>query len=196
MARHLVLWQLLVLQFMGCTHVTTIPIATTSLPPTDKSPAKVALVLEKQFSEFKYQLKQMGDTFEYPLGEAFQNYARNVTGSRFAQVSIFPVAPESAEGIDGILFPKVVKVEESRGLFTWTERRVVAVVEWTLKDRYNQKIIWLNTFDAEAGRVPGPAWHVKENEGRLFQDLFDQLSLKTQKAFVESKEFELLGGTP
>jgi hypothetical protein len=118
------------------------------LPACDKYPARIALVLNKDLIEYKHTMSMMGDSYVSPLGPPLQEYARNVTQHVFSEVSLYPTAAEAAGKADAILIPKVTKFDESYGLWAATKHQVVLIMEWNLKDRDNQKDLWLDSIDA------------------------------------------------
>ncbi len=130
-----------------------------------------------------------------PLGAALHDYAKNVAESNFRQVSIYASAAEAVGQADAILIPKVSKTDESYGIGFGTKHSMVIVVEWSLKDRDNQKDLWLDTVDGRA-EVPEPTVFTRNSSQRkLVQKMFDDLSAKTQKEFAESVEIKKLAGS-
>jgi hypothetical protein len=181
----------------GCTHTMKVKVKPTALAACDKSSARVALVLDKDLTEYKYTRHTMGDSFVSPLGQPLQDYARNVTQHVFTEVSVHPTSAEAAGTADAILIPKVAKFDESYGLWAASKHQVVLIVEWSLKDRDNQKDLWLESIDARAEGKMGGIFNYKGKYLKVMQKLFDDLSAKTQKAFLESPEIKRLGtGAP
>jgi hypothetical protein len=195
-ARLLVLPALLCLT-PGCAHTMRVNVKPATLPACDKSPARIALVLNKDFTEYKHTLSSMGDSYVSPLGAPLQEYAKNVTQHVFSEVSVHPTAAEAAGKADAILIPKVTKFDESYGLWAASKHQVVMIMEWNLKDRDNQKDLWLDSIDARGEGKMGNGFTYKGNHLKVMQRLFDDLSAKTQKALVESPEIRQLGiGAP
>jgi hypothetical protein len=168
-----------------------------TLAACDKSPARIALVLNKDFTEYKHTMSMMGDTYVSPLGPPLQEYAKNVTQHVFSEVSVHTTAAEAAGKADAILIPKVTKVDESYGLWAASKHQVVMIVEWNMKDRDNQKDLWLDSIDAHGEGKMGGVFNYKSKHLKVMQTLFDDLSAKTQKALLESPEIRQLGtGSP
>ena len=176
----------------GCTHVMPVTVKSAALLSVPKTPVSIALVLDKDFVQYKHALHMMGDTFSSPLGPALQDYATNVTANQFAQVAVYASSAEAAGKADGILIPKVSKIDESYGLWKNSEHNMVMIIEWTLKDRLNQKDLWLDSIDARGHGHMGNSFTYKKQHLQLMQELFDDLSQKTQKAFEASTEFKKL----
>ena len=111
----------------------------------------------------------------------------------FSEVSVHPTAAEAAGKADAILIPKVTKFDESYGLWAASKHQMVMIMEWTLKDRDNQKDLWLDSIDARAEGKMGNVFSYKSNHLKVLQRLFDDISAKTQKALLESPEIKQLG---
>ena len=177
----------------GCTHTMKTSVKPATLPAVAKSPAKIALVLGKDFTEYKHEMHMMGDTFLSPLGAPLQDYASNVTKHCFSEVTAYSTPTEAAGKADAILTPKVTKIDESYGIWAASKHNMVMVMQWTLRDRDNQKELWLESLDARAEAKMGNLFSYKKQHLQLMQSLFDDLSLKTQKAFTESPQLKQLG---
>ena len=191
-ARMLVLPALLCLT-PGCAHTMRVNVKPATLAACDKSPARIALVLNRDFTEYKHTMSMMGDTYVSPLGPPLQEYAKNVTQHVFSEVSVHATAAEAAGKADAILIPKVTKVDESYGLWAASKHQVVMIVEWNMKDRDNQKDLWLDSIDARGEGKMGGILNYKSKHLKVMQTLFDDLSAKTQKALLESPEIKQLG---
>ena len=191
-ARLLVLPALLCLT-PGCAHTMRVNVKPATLAACDKSPTRIALVLNKDLIEYKHTMSMMGDTYVSPLGPPLQEYAKNVTQHVFSEVSVHTTAAEAAGKADAILIPKVTKVDESYGLWAASKHQVVMIVEWNMKDRDNQKDLWLDSIDAHGEGKMGGVFNYKSKHLKVMQTLFDDLSAKTQKALLESPEIKQLG---
>lgn len=181
----------------GCTHTMKVNVKPAALAACDKCPARVALVLDKDLAEYKYTRHAMGDSYVSHLGQPIQDYAKNVTQHVFREVSVHATAAEAAGKADAILIPKVAKFDESYGLWAASKHQVVLVIEWSLKDRDNQKDLWLDSIDARGEGSMGGIFNYQGKHLAVMQNLFDDLSAKTQKALLESPEIRRLGtGAP
>ncbi len=177
----------------GCAHTMNVNVKPATLAPCAKLPARVALVLNKDFTEYTHTMHMMGDSFVSRLGPPLQDYAKNVTQHVFTEVSVHPTAAEAAGKADAILIPKVTKFDESYGLWAASKHQTVMIMEWNLKDRDNQKDLWLDSIDARGEGKMGNAFTFKSNHLKVLQSLFDDLSAKTQKALLESPEIRQIG---
>lgn len=178
----------------GCVHTMRVNVKPAALAACEKSPAHVALVLDKDLTGYTHTLKTaMGDSFVSPLGQPLQDYATNVAQHVFTRVSVHPTAAEAAGKADAILIPKVTKFDESWGLWAASKHQVVLIMEWNLKDRNNQRDLWLDSIDARAEGKMGNMFSFKSDHLALMKRLFDDLSAKTQKALLDSSEIRQLG---
>lgn len=150
-------------------------------------PHRAALVLNQELADYKHKLYLVGGTEVYPLGSALQDYARSVTGKCFQQVDIVPSEEKAASLIsdDLILIPRAVKSDTSFGHLKFT---ITLVVEWTAKNRASQKTVWLKTITGNASEEMGSAFTTDKHKLKLFQNVFDDLSPQTYKAFQEAPE--------
>ena len=117
-----------------------------------------------------------------------QNYAREVTGKSFQQIEVVPSVEKAAAltSADLILIPRAVKSDVSIPVGGFSKENLTFVVSWTAKDRATQNTVWLATITANATeKKVNVNWH---HGGKLYQGLFDDLSLKTYSAFQEAAE--------
>jgi hypothetical protein len=171
----------------GCTHLMKVVIQPVALPAGQMLPHHVALVLDQEFANYKYEFHRQ-DTYIYPLGAPLQDYARQVAGKTFQQVDVVPSLETAASltSADLILIPRAVKCECAAPVWGWENANLTFVVSWTAKDRATQNTIWLQTITANAtGKLP-EIFEFKKVI--LYQKLFDDLSLKTYKAFQDAPE--------
>ena len=172
----------------GCSNV--VSVQQTPLSGGQVLPHRAALALDQEFTGYTYPMALVGGTDMYPMGAALQGYAQNVTSKSFQQVDVVPSAEQGASlnSDDSILIPRVVKCDNSIGKwvpFVEGDISTTLVVEWTAKNRATQNTVWLKTITANGTA----GWNHKSD---MFQKLFDDLNLKTYKAFQEAPE---LGGT-
>jgi hypothetical protein len=172
----------------GCTHLRTVAVQPAALPAGPLLPHHVALVLDQGLAGYKHQYHEGGDTFIYSFGVPLQNYAREVTGKSFQQIEVVPSVEKAAAltSADLILIPRAVKSDVSIPVGGFSKENLTFVVSWTAKDRATQNTVWLTTITANAAEKKVDVnWH---HGGKLYQRLFDDLSLKTYNAFREAPE--------
>jgi hypothetical protein len=176
----------------GCTHLRTVSVQPASLPAGPLLPHHVALVLDQELAAYKHEYHEGGDTFIYSFGVPLQDYARQVASKSFQQVDVVPSVEKAAAltSADLILIPRAVKSDVSIPVSGLSRENLTFVVSWTAKDRATQNTVWLSTITAEATESK---WNVNVHHGgKLYQNLFNDLSSKTYNALQEAPE--LRGG--
>lgn len=169
----------------GCVHQRNIPITPTPLASCAKSPAKIALVLDTNFIQFQIQKRLVGDHSVTPIGPALEGYARNVACNVFSTVVVHGTSMEAAGKADAILIPRVVKVDETYGMWSDSKRSLLIEVEWTMKDKDNQRDLWSRSLSGQAEDVMGSPFTTGARNAKVIRATFDDLSNKTQKALLE-----------
>lgn len=183
------------LALSGCSNVNTVVIkpsprvASTGTP----APVHVALLLDAEFTGYRWRPAPKG--MVYPLGDALRRLAEDVVRSEFRQVTVVPDAAAAVNRADAVLYPRVVKIEQVLPIWAYSERELVIVIEWTLKDRANERVVWLTTVRADATEKAGTAFSMKRHEQALFQRVFDGLAEKSAIAMRESPEIGRLSST-
>ena len=177
----------------GCTHFKTVSVQPSPVPTGQLSPHHVALVLDQKLTDFKNTYSRGQDNFVDDMSGSFQDYARQVATKSFQQVDVVPSVDKAAAlaTADLILIPQAVKSDISIPVWAWSNDNLTLVVKWTAKDRATQNTVWLATVTANASEPMGSAFSADKNLRILYQKAFDDLSLKTYKAFQEAPE---LGG--
>lgn len=173
----------------GCTHLKTVSVQPASLPTGQLQTHHVALVLDQEFSDFKHVYHEGGDKFIYSFGDPLQDYARQVAVKSFQRVEVVPSVDQAAalNSADLILIPRAIKSDVSIPVYGWENENLTLVVSWTAKDRASMSTVWLTTITANgAAEKKNVFWH--GGRSILYQSLFDDLSLKTFKAFQEAPE--------
>ncbi len=116
------------------------------------------------------------------------DYAHKVAVKSFQQVDVVPSVEKAAAlgSADLILIPRAIKSDVNIPVYGMDNEILTFVVTWTAKDRAGQNTVWLATINAEGTESK---WNVNlHNGGKLYQNLFDDLSLKTYKAIQEAPE--------
>jgi hypothetical protein len=113
-----------------------------------------------------------------------------VATKSFQQVEVVP-SVESAAALtaaDLILIPQAIKSTVSIPVSGLKNEYLTFVVSWTAEDRATRNAIWLTTITANSeDEKVHVNWH---HGGKLYQRLFDDLSLKTYNAFQEARELK------
>ena len=185
----------------GCmTETVKMSIQPTALPPGNTSPRHVALVVNKELTDYKYEVHS-GGTLVFPLGPALEDYVRRMASNSFKQVDEASI-PDTAftnPSADLVLIPRPVKAEFAMGTRYQNPISFTLVIEWLAKDRASQNTVWLKTITAEAADQGASALSAYSNsvmEKRrqlLMQKLFDNLSVQTYELIQRAPE---LGNSP
>jgi len=151
-----------------------------------------ALVMDKEFKNYHsrnsfYSVGTM--TFIYPFGEVLSQYAKNVSEGMFNQVAMCDSLEGAVNRADVILIPKVVRSNVAIA----DDYRTQIEVEWLVKDRAGRNSLWLTTIEAKAA---ASGFNGYAREKASLQGAFDELSVKTLKAFQESPELKRIQPLP
>jgi hypothetical protein len=178
----------------GCTHLNTVSVQTAALPAGRLLPHHVALVLDQDLADYKHEYHEGGDTFIYSFGPSLQDYARQIAAKSFQQVDVVSSVDQASAltSVDLILIPRAVKSDVSIPVYGFDNENLTFVVSWSAKDRATQNTVWLTTITANGIESK---WNVNlHGGGKLYQNLFDDLSLKTYNAIQAAPE--LRGSRP
>jgi hypothetical protein len=172
----------------GCTHYNAVSVQLAVLPAGQLLPHHVVLVLDQELADYKHVYHEGGDTFIYSFGDPLQAYARQVAAKSFQQVDVVPSLESAAAmtSADLILIPRAIKSDVSIPVYGFDNENLTFVVSWTAKNRATQNTLWLTTITANSTETK---WNVNVGGGgKLYQRLFDDLSLKTYNAIQEAPE--------
>lgn len=180
---------LVLLVLTGCAETRRVEFTPSTLLAQSGStrvPVKAALVLDDDFKNYNAESKLYGGRALYPLGEYLLDYATIVAKNTFEQINVVSSLPAATNTADVILIPRVIRSDFS--IFSTTS---IISVEWTVKDRTGQNLIWLNTFEGQGTEERGNFNYNKHNMIRA-RKVFDDLTIKTLKGLNESPEIKRL----
>lgn len=148
----------------GCTRTIKVRLeqaARLQTPSRERIPLRAGLMLDSAFCAYTHKFQNAGDTMLFPFGPTLQQHAVGLCEQTFQHVSVSTngVVPS---GVDVVLTPAVQKMGYAVG---GKKMMFTLLVQWMLRDRENQKILWMETADGQA------ADHYKS----VFQSLFDQI---------------------
>ena len=111
-------------------------------------PQKIALRLNKDFTNYIYNWKHGDQAINFHFGELLSAYARNIADAHFQSVQII----EGDEGIAAsdaglILTPKVLKIGATSPVMGWSKQEMTLEVEWSLKKAGRDTPIWITTVE-------------------------------------------------
>jgi hypothetical protein len=177
----------------GCTHNRRVRVKRfdTQAIAGAKTPVNLALVLDSAFTNFTFVYSLTADTYRLPMGPALTQYATDAAQAACQTVTVYPSAEAAAGKAPAILIPRVAKVNMTT-VAGFAKRQFLICVEWSLMDRDNQKLLWLDT-------VPGQGEYMsameKGRERKLIQFGYDDLSRKTVQCLRQSPAVARLGTT-
>ncbi len=174
----------------GCTHVTKVVYHPPPTPVTRQFASSVDLRLSDAFCTYKHSKSRMGDKFEIPLGPGLRAYATNVAEALFEKVNVVMdksgrPAPQPSQLI---LEPRVAKVDELIPGWLFEQRKLLVVVEWSVKDAKNGNLLLLLPVEGTASRSPGNAFAMSDNARVMVTELLSNLTTNTLRAFSASRE--------
>jgi len=174
----------------ACSNVQKVAYRPPSMAGIQKHPLRVALVLDKAFTE--YTLGGNKEIYTYPLGDYLRQSALDVARSTFSDVKQFDSiasASQSTES-DAILIPKLVKVEARRVGMAWAKREILVVLEWTMKQRASQKTVWLATVEGTASNKVGTGFSMDRRDREAMQAALEDASRKSINAVQSAQEIK------
>lgn len=164
----------------GCTHNMKVKVTNAARiehPSATKTPLHVGLMITTNYSGYSHRFDHMGDTWVYPFGPKLAENAISVCRQAFREVTVSTNGVLPA-GVDAVLTPDLHKTGYAIGM--GNKMMFTLLVEWTLRDTANRNILWMTTADAQA----------TASRSKVFQALFDDLSAKEYRAFLESAEIK------
>lgn len=172
--------------------VTITPSPVPAMSAEKRIPLSAALVLDAEFKNYvvKHELAGLlmeSATAHYGVGRYLCGYADDVSKALFKQVTVYDSVEAARNKTDVVLIPKVARSSMSLP----SPILVELVAEWTVKERAGERILWLTTTESSVTKKPTMAGMTK-SVNATFQQCFDELSLKTLKAFQDSPEIKRL----
>lgn len=175
----------------ACTHNREVRVKRYDAGPLagHENPARLALALDPAFTNYTFVYSMSGDTFKFPMGSVFTQYATDVTRAACREVTVYSSGAEAAGKGDAILIPRVTRVNATK-CAGFSTRYFLICVEWRLMDRDNRRLLWLETV---AGQGEYPYGMSKGRERKMMQLGFDDLSRTTVQSLRESPTLAQLG---
>lgn len=179
-----------VLLLTGCTTMYEQPIHEINLPYTEeKIDLSVKLVLTDDFRNAKWErISIMGDTRILPIGDNLVHSSINLVRNVFVHPLIpgLETKPEyNTEEAKYLLEPKVVLVEQSFGVFSFSKATTSIGVEWMLT-KLNGDTVWVETIKGVAVGKQGNISTAKGHQTKRFQIVLQELFESSQEAFLSS----------
>ncbi len=157
-SRHSLLASTLLLTLLHSVAFTRANAQTT--PPSDtKLSLRAALVLSPEFcaTTFKpkgsWATKEMG---KYEVGKAACEEFEPALQGAFSNLTRVAAVPPPEEA-QVVLLPRFVDVDASHGASRFSQREMVVLLEWTVKDVAG-KTVWIETVQGSAKHPMGGSW--------------------------------------
>ncbi len=178
---------ILILLF-GCTHMQVQPLHTIGDYQTpSKYDLKTELYLTEELRNAKYERSAAGDTWIIPLGENLTHNSEVLVRSLFSDVSVTngEVGQQHKE-VDIIITPRLVSVDQSVGVWKWSDNTLTISLEWSIND-VNGNSLWIDTVKGNGKNEGGNVFtHTTRTEERVKMALED-LFKRSYEAFSSSK---------
>ncbi len=131
----------------GCTHSIKIVEAELESPLQEKVyPIHAKLILNEDFCNYEFSYSIPGDTYVFPLGNAFKESAKSLTKSVFQSVSESTTTSLQPEKVfDITIIPTIRDVSFRRGMWVWSDEEADIHLEWNIYDRDN-KALWIQSI--------------------------------------------------
>lgn len=175
----------------GCTVVHNQTVEFVSAPLVEHQYlGSVALVLEESFSAFEYRRENFEQLIVYPLGGYLRRCAESIAERSFTRIETFTSTGSAvtAEGIDAILRPRVARVDVRGRGFGWEKRHTLVALEWLMRDKSNQKTVWLATIEGTAEGDIGSAFTIHRRDRQAMQEAVDDACRRSAQALGQSVE--------
>ena|SRR2546425_7130217 len=154
----------------GCSGVIKARAVPIVYPQSEKISLKVGLYLSEEFRGALWERPPMGwEARKILLGDALTEGAEAASRALFSRLIIMKDPTNSVEvGIDAILTPRMVSVEQTRPILRWDVTVITVMLEWSLKD-VRGNTIWVDTVRGEGkSRLDDPDTRIR----LLIEDLF------------------------
>jgi hypothetical protein len=161
----------------ACTTVLDHPVRVVdTYPPAQRIPINVALVLTEELRNAKLEDHVAGDTLIIPFGEHLARNSESMAQRLFSAVTVQKdLSGVTDQDVAAALIPRMVFVEQSLGIWVWSDAMITMGLEWTLKDRQGA-IVWIDTVKGTGTTNMGNAFtgraRMRERAGLVVDDVF------------------------
>ena len=182
----------------GCTHVNKVPSYEVGpYPAREKHNLKVELRVPDELRRSEFQQSILGSRFKIVLGENLTRNSELVTKSVFSYVSVSDsLAEQRKEIVDATLTPRLIFVDETKGLWTVSQLTLTIALEWSLRD-VGGNIVWIATMkgegkSAEGGFLRSESSRLTDTRIKMALDDLFQKSFQAMSSSPEIKAFSVL----
>jgi len=159
--------------------------------PTTKLALSAALVLTPEFCATKTKKGTWGINQEtFPIGKAACDELEPTLKDTFLSLSHVQDA-SSAGGAQLVLIPKLVDAGATQTLGAFSNRELVVMVEWTVKDK-GGKTVWVETVQGSAKHHMGNAFTHGKNVKLIVNDSVKDMAEQSAAKMAASPELQKL----
>jgi len=174
----------------GCTHKWEAEVEPyTQYPATEKIDMAVALQIDEAYKAAQLEVHAMGDTWLTPLGQGLSDNSRLMCEHLFREVQVVEAesVDASAHGVDAVVTPSAVGINQNMPIWAFDEMELVVEVEWAVRNRANQ-VIFQDTIKGSGANNAGNAFTSKSQLKKRVQLMMDDLFSKSFTELSASPE--------
>jgi hypothetical protein len=158
-------------------------------PAKTKLALKAALVLTPEFCTNKMKDKA-GERFE--IGKAACTELEPALRGVFSSLTVVTAATASGDA-EAVLTPRFVAVDRTAAMTSFSNRKMIVLLEWTVKDRSN-KTVWLETVQGSASGHGGTIGRVGKNRKKVVAAAVRNAAEESASKMLSSPELRKLSG--
>jgi hypothetical protein len=160
-----------------------------SAPAAQKLPLNATLVLTPEFCGTKTKKGTWGVNQEaFPVGKAACKELEPALKGVFNNVTRVEAAPSSGDG-QLTLLPRFVDVSATQAKIAFSNRELVVLVEWTVKDKAG-KTVWLETVQGSSKRHIGNMFTYKKNLNHIVEDSVKDMAEQSATKMASAPELQ------
>lgn len=167
--------------------------ATDTKPAGGKLPMKAALVLTPEFCATKIKPKGPALTKEwgsFDVGKAACEQLEPALKDTFSSLTRV-AAPPAGQEAQLLLLPRIVDVNATTAIGAFSNREMVVVLEWTVKDPTGNTV-WLETVQGSAKHHMGNLFTFKKNQVLIVTDSVKDAAVQSASKMSSSLELRKL----
>jgi len=162
-------------------------------PAEGKLPFKAALVLTPEFCATKVKPKGSAMTKEwgtFDIGKSACEELEPALKGVFVNLTRVAAVP-SPEDAQLVLLPRIVDVNATTASIAFSNREMVVIVEWTVKDT-SGKTVWIETVQGSAKHHMGNLFTFKKNQHLIVTDSMKAAAVESASKMSGSVELRKL----
>ncbi|HZD31507.1 MAG TPA: hypothetical protein VE779_07580, partial [Candidatus Angelobacter sp.] len=163
---------------------------TAQAPPTQKLALTAALVLTPEFCATVNKKKSE----KFPIGKAACTELEPALKGIYTSLKVVD-DPSKAGDAQVVLVPKFADVAATEANFAFSNRDLVVMVEWTVRDQAG-KAIWIETVQGSATRHVGNVYTYNSNRKHIVEDSVHDMAEQSAAKMSASPELVKLSSAP